>query len=62
MTIQTQFSNTRPKKEVDYWQFDLLPAIGVLYMKKYDEYPEYNPPYVAISLQWAFWQFTILIK
>lgn len=58
------FHSMFPKKDEGCWQFDLLPALGVLRVKKYGpdgDLLETLPGYWSISLQWLFWSISIHI-
>jgi hypothetical protein len=53
--MKARVFNTLPSVKDGFWQVVLLPTISIL--KGIDP----NDPYTAVSFEWLFWSFTVII-
>jgi hypothetical protein len=53
--MKARVFNTLPSKKDGFWQIVLFPTISIL--KGIDP----NDPYTAVSFEWLFWSFTVII-
>ena len=68
MTFEVSFNSTAPKKGEAWWQFDLLPSLGMMrYNSKEadleEEFPEEeHENYYVFNLQWLFWSLSLFVR